>query len=1114
MSLTWSNFLYWQTLLLLTVALRPSNEVAAQTEMQLVGHPAISPDGLTLAVDWGGDVWIGSSFGGRMRRLTAAPSRESRPVFSPDGTSIAFLSNRSGSYQVYRMPVDGGMPVQLTFDTRGARIEDWAPDGERLLISAERDHSWTNRRRLFLISASEPSQEQLLFDATARNGRLSACGSKLLFAREGVDWWRFAYRGSDAGQIWLYDLSENTFQQLSSEGTAARWPLWLTGGQSQEAITASEAAVESQQIVFASNESGRFVLALRKSDGSTTTLTDNEEESICFPAVARNESVVVFRQGFDLYRFDLDRDERPQRLHLICHDDLAHRSQLRRILRDATDVAFSSDGLEIALIAGGDLWVMDTVLREPRQVTHTAAAERSPCFAPDDQTIAFVSDQAEQSDIWLAKRADPNSYWWRNSSFEVEQITNSEATESNPQWSPSGSRIAFSRDSTELWTKELASDLETKIDTVTSSLDFDWSADGNWLCYSAKDANYNSEIYLASADGTINQINISQHFQDDYGPRWAPDGSMIAYTGYRENGTRDIFVVSLDGRNWRSRSRQMRVEAALQAMNHSRGKKEESNHEDTSAPMVAFATSDQAIQDGSADSAAGPNAELPSFSNFDEYSWRDRTERITIPDSHEYRLVWSPDSSALVYTARSQDRVDTYRLKITERDDQELLTPQTGRDIRWLKDDLIVWRSDGSPGSVDDDGEVTEYDFKAYQQIDRTDFYAAVFQECWRTIRDSFYDPNLNGVDWTDLRRDYGKMARESIDTYALAEVVKLMLGKLNASHLGFSLLNSGSGSSDRWNHRTVHLGIRYRLAEDGASLVITDVLPGSPAADWDTQLEVGESVTRVNDQEVSSAACPIQLFNQPNHLPLTVEVQGAAGETRTVTLTPIASSEIETLKYKQWTRRNREFVDDRSNGRLAYLHIRKMLKTSLRQFERELYEAASSGKVGLIVDVRDNRGGNIADHLLAMLSPGRHASTFRRGGELGYPQSRKPSVTWDQPLVVLCNQNSFSNAEIFCHGIKTLGRGTLIGTPTSGGVISTYDTTIRGVGRLRIPHRGWQVYTTGQNMDQAGATPDIRVDRELSDIVAGRDRQLERAISELLEQISNAEEGESDGSE
>ncbi len=1085
-----------------------SAQVLAQTEMRLVGHPALSPDGLTLAVAWGGDVWIGSSFGGRMRRLTNAATRESRPVFSPDGNSIAFLSNRSGSYQVYRMPADGGSAQQLTFDTRGARIEDWTPDGLKLLISAERSHSWTNRRRLFLISASEASQEELLFDANARNGRISDCGSKLLFAREGVDWWRHGYRGADAAQVWLYDLKEASFLQLSTAGTAARWPLWLPSSNSSESDSAQ------QRVLITSNTSGSFGLTLRDADGNSKQLTDSDGESICFPAVAREEPVVVFRKGFELYRFDLERDDSPQRIRLLCQEDLAQATEIRRELHEATDVAFSSDGLEIAFIAGGDLWMMDTVLREPRQVTFTAAAERSPSFSPDDQAVAFVSDRGKHSNIWVTRRKNPEAYWWQNVQFELEQVTESDVTESNPRWSPTGSRLAFSRGSTELWVKDLDSGVETKISSVTSSLDYDWAPDGNWLCYSGKDANYNSEVFLASADGLIGQINVSQHFQDDYGPRWSPDGSMIAYTGYRENGTRDIFVVSLDGRTWRSRSRQMRVEAALHAMKHSRGKKHDGTQEDTPSVMMASAAKEQATSEGAFDSATGSETGLPSFSSFDVNSWRERTERITIPDSHEYRLVWSPDSSALIYTARSQDRVDTYRLDIADWDEQELLTRQTGREIRWIKDDLIVWRSNGSPASIDDDGDVTEYDFKAYQQIDRAEFYTAIFEECWRKIRDSFYDPNLNGVDWPALRCDYGKMARESIDQQALAEVIKLMLGKLNASHLGFSLSNSDSSSVEKWNHRTVHLGIRYRLADDAKSLIITDVLAGSPAADWDSQLEVGESITRVNGQRVGSVSCPIQLFNQPNYRPMTIEVEASDGVQRTVVITPIRSSEIETLIYEEWTRRNREFVSERSRGQLAYLHVRKMMKNSQLQFERELYEAASSGKAGLIVDVRDNRGGNIADHLLAMLSPGRHASTFRRGGELGYPQSRKPSVTWDQPLVVLCNQNSFSNAEIFCHGIKTLGRGTLIGTPTSGGVISTYDTDIRGIGRLRIPHRGWQVYTTGQNMDQAGAMPDIRVDQELSDIVAGRDKQLERAISELLGTIGTEEESNSDESE
>lgn len=1079
----------------------------AQTEMRLAGHPALSPDGLTLAVDWGGDLWVGSSHGGRMRRLTSAAARESRPVFSPDGQTLAFVSDRSGSSQVYTMPLEGGAPTQLTFHAQGSRIEDWTPDGKRLLISAERDHSWANKRRLFLISAIEPSQEQLLFDATARNGRISACGTKLLFAREGVDWWRHAYRGSDRGQVWQYDMESGKFERLTCGGAGTRWPLWLKSGDAEDESSAK------QQVIIAENRSGYFNLSLRDEDGQLTSLTAYEDDSVVFPAVAREQQLIVFRKGFELFRYDLTRDERPQLIRLYCQEDLAKSDDLRRVLREATEVCFSSDGLEIAMIAGGDLWVMDTVLREPRQVTRTAVAERSPQFSPDDQSIVFVSDRAAQSDLWIARRANPELFWWQNSQFDLEQLTDSEATASNPQWSPTGTQIAYTQDHDQLWVRNLQTQEDTKIHVSTSSVDFDWSPDGNWLCYSAKDANYNSEVYIAPASGDFHPINVSQHFQDDYGPRWSPDGSMLAFTGYRENNTRDIFVVSLDGRDWRSRSRQMRIDAALQAMKRDHGKDDTKDQPSgKSATLLAAVSSETAMRDDSSDSAnAGGNQPvLPTA--FENVAWPEITERIEIPDSHEYRLLWSSDSKSLMYTARSQSRNDTYLLNLEDGKEHELLTRNTGSDSRWIEEeDVIVWRSGGVPGSVTKSGDTTDYDFKAYQRTSRAEFFAAVFDECWRAIRDRFYDEKLNNLDWSAVREQYGKMARESVDEYAVAEVVKMMLGKLNASHLGFSLRSLGSTDDDGWFDRTVHLGIRFRLSDDEQSLVVTEVLPGSPAANWTTGVNVGESIVSVNGLAVEDVDCPVQLFSQPSYDPLAIEVESSSGKRRRVTLTPVNSSKIETLRYKQWARENRNHVAEQSNGQLAYLHVRRMTKESQLQFERELYDAYAAGKSGLIVDVRNNRGGNIADHLLAMLSPGRHADTFRRNGDLGYPQYRKPHVTWDKPLVVLCNQNSFSNAEIFCHAIRTMGRGKLIGTPTSGGVISTFQTTIRGVGRLRIPHRGWQVYTTGQNMDQVGAEPDIRVDLTPADVVAGRDVQLDRAVLELMKQLGDSQDSPAD---
>jgi tricorn protease len=206
-------------------------------------------------------------------------------------------------------------------------------------------------------------------------------------------------------------------------------------------------------------------------------------------------------------------------------------------------------------------------------------------------------------------------------------------------------------------------------------------------------------------------------------------------------------------------------------------------------------------------------------------------------------------------------------------------------------------------------------------------------------------------------------------------------------------------------------------------------------------------------------------------------------------------------LLYEKWQRDNRRAVEEASKGTLGYLHISAMSMPSFRKFEEELY-SVGAGKDGLVIDVRENGGGSTADHLLTALTQPVHAITVARGGGPGYPQDRKVYGTWNKPIVVLCNQNSFSNAEIFSHAIKTLKRGQLVGVPTAGGVISTGGTSIMDAGFLRLPTRGWFVLTTGQDMELNGAVPDHVVWPQPGDLAQGKDRQLQKAVEVLLSDV------------
>jgi tricorn protease len=242
---------------------------------------------------------------------------------------------------------------------------------------------------------------------------------------------------------------------------------------------------------------------------------------------------------------------------------------------------------------------------------------------------------------------------------------------------------------------------------------------------------------------------------------------------------------------------------------------------------------------------------------------------------------------------------------------------------------------------------------------------------------------------------------------------------------------------------------------------------------------------------------------------PVSLRVKPEEGEERTVEIRVVSPYEIRSLRYREWVREREEKVTEASGGTLGYLHIRGMSWGSFHEFERQLF-AAGYGKDGLVIDVRNNGGGFTADHLLTALTQPTHAYTIQRGGAPGYPQDRKVYATWDKPIVVLINQNSFSNAEIFAHAIRTLGRGKLVGVATAGGVISTGGARVLDFGFLRTPGRGWFLMGDGEDLEQNGARPHHEVWPEPGDVAKGIDRQLDKAVEVLWADV--AEEKKANG--
>jgi len=469
-------------------------------------------------------------------------------------------------------------------------------------------------------------------------------------------------------------------------------------------------------------------------------------------------------------------------------------------------------------------------------------------------------------------------------------------------------------------------------------------------------------------------------------------------------------------------------------------------------------------------------------------------------------VVVGPDGKRIFLVGEAEDETDLFSIRFDGEDLERLTEGDTSPEDVQLIDDstLFFLNSDGSIERIAMDGSSEDpVPFKARYQVDRRVERGVVFDEAWAALNENFYDPGFHGADWTAVHDSYRPWAVAASSDVDFADVVNLMLGELNASHMGY--YPRGRGASAKGD-RTGWIGAVFDPTAGGPGLLVSEVLPDSPAAHAAVDITAGERLLVVNGHEVTPETNIFDLFVDTIDQRVPITVRTSDGSTRSVVLRPISYSSHRQLRYEEWVRQRRHLVDDWSDDRLGYLHIQGMSAPSFEVFERDLF-AAANGKEGLIIDVRSNGGGWTTDYLMAVLTVRRHAYTLPRDGDpsvKSYPTSeRLPVGAFTRPAAALCNEDSYSNAEIFSWAFQTLERGPLVGSPTFGAVISTGGMRLINGGLVRLPGRGWYVAGSGINMEKQGAQPDVVVwQPPAEDASATVDTQLETAVRVRLDGI------------
>jgi tricorn protease len=1060
-------------------------------EITMASWPSLSPDGKTIAFEWRDDLWSVPVAGGMAERLTAHPARDSFPVYAPDGKTIYFCSTRAGFLQLFSMPAGGGPATQHTFHSEGASLEDITPDGTRALVRGLRDEPGFRPERLIEIDLRREVPETYLFNEKGQSARYSPDGKQVLFCREGEQLYRKGYHGPRASSIWRYDFASKAFTAIVKEDTEARSPLWKPDGKG---------------FYYVSERDGTFNLWSRDlASGKDEQLTTFKDDGVIRPNISEDGSVILFRRGFHLWT--LKPGGKPEQLKIRQQEDLPDTTKELRKITGTVDADFTASGLEYVFCAEGELWTSDTVLREPNRITHTDAREEDAVFSPDGQWIYYLKDDGIDCNVWRVRRKQEKEFWWRAGSFEHEQVTQGNEPKRRMKLSPDATRIGYVSGGGDLWVANSDGSSPKLLFKCWDAPTFDWSPDSGWLVFAAQDQNFNRDIYILPADGSIEPFNVSRHPDFEGSPKWSPDGRRIAFTGRRLNNEMGLFYVDLKIEEAVRSTRDRREIDAESAMRDDPLYRQEEGGDDDEADEPEEKTATESIPK-TAPVEETPLPEKPKRKRMriDFEGLSDRIVRLNTRGIEPERLMWSGDSKTIFFQSKNSTTDKVFRIDARDGASMTDEADFRGVPIRIEKDGTLYWIVDRTP-AVLKKGKLTRYPVAARLVRDRVAHQRLWFRSVWRTLRDRFYDPSMNGRDWDKMLAKYEEAAAHAPDSPTFDGVVGMMLGELNASHLTFI----SAVWPKPWENEgaeflsTRHLGIRFERHGAGDPLTVGSVISGSPAALCKPPVQPGDTIVKINGRAIDGSMPIHRFMNGRLDRDISLVVRDKDGKEHSHELNPISYERARELAEAQVVLDNRKRVEEISQGRLGYVHIARMYWDEFEQFEREIY-AAGHGKEGLVIDIRDNGGGFITDHLLTVLCQPRHAVTIPRGGGPGYPQDRKVYASWHKPLVVVCNQNSFSNAEIFAHAIKTLKRGPLVGVTTAGGVISATRAKILDAGTLRIPFRGWFSPGTGADMEMNGAVPDHIVWPEPGQLVAGEDPQLQKAVEVLLKDVDAAE--------
>ena len=1082
----------------------------------------IANDG-RIAFSYQDDIWVVDADGTNARRLTTHIARDFSPRFSPDGRWIAFTSNRNGNNDVYVVPANGGEPKQLTWFAGSDEALYWTPDGKGVVMSSQRGaNAWGAPLYVQPIDGTIATP---LGMGIARAGMMSQDGAMIAFNRNLPSAWRKEYRGNAAAAIAVMnvkngDITEITNTDLKQFKTMSNnvFPMWGADG----------------MIYFATERDGPYnIWRMSPKGGAPQQVTNHNDGGVFFPSISPDGKRIVYQNDFDLYTMDVPGGKSKKLSVAMAFDPKENDISLLPVQSRAEGFSIAPTGDFMAVDYHGEIMIVPTEqgVGERTAVTNSPWRDQAEEYSPDGRKIAYISDESGDQEVWVFDIAAGTR----------RKLTKYPAEKSGITWSDNSQKLAYTADN-RIFEVDIATAAPRELghnEAGGYQLD-QYSADGNWLLYSRSDDEQNADVYLFDIRAK-KEYNVTHSPWTERNAALTPDGKSVIFTSNRNGTSNQLFAVALsriaeDPNDPLVRERVRRA-ATGAGRGGGAGRAGGAAPATDDAAEAAIKIDLTGIERRAMELTSGTNSVGQFFLSRDGRTVYyaiggggrggagGRVGAIQDPaanglysvgiDGRDRRRIASGTFAGLQPTA---DRRTVYFRGQTAAAGGAVgrgAAPVVGFPIERLTIPANGGTAIGSGGAgggrgagvgggaaaggTGNGGEAVNFAFSV--KVDRRKEWQQIFDESYRVMKYRYYDPKMHGKDWASIKAKYEPLLKYAGTNEDVYDIANAAIGELSSSHTGVS--GPPSFTVDR-TYGTRYLG--FEMEPAGGRYRVSHVYRDGPADKEWMDIKNGDYVLNIDGTDVKAGDDYWKVLSESENEYVPVKVSRTADGANAKTYRIATTTNLTNIKYEEWVENNRDSVDKATNGQIAYVHIRAMDQPSLERFQNEIDRFWQ--KKGIIVDIRNNGGGNIDQELLDILERRPYQFWNNRSGARSW--GRRPRQAIVGPKVMMINYRSVSDAEVTPAGFRQLGLGRIVGNPTAAQVIATGSYPLINGGAIRTPGSlvvSWdptKPNNYGFDLENFGVPPDVWVKNSPADDAKGTDNELKVAIDEAMRMLKN----------